>query len=202
MAEKNSGFTFDTCVGIRICENPNVASLLDCRIGLGGSTVHLNTQFEDELARSHHDLAQASRQIESTGARIVWGEVTAEMGARADDLESWCDTLHRGDSQILAYAEATGTVLVTADRGLAKAARSIRVAVVNPDLLPCDESAKKARSRFGHLVRKMRPAAKKRNVGRAAARPGRRMTRHQYLQTSANGSCLVLDSYSNRGEEF
>ena len=139
--------TLDTCGAIKIFENPNMASLLLCRLNLKGSKIHFSSQTVFELKKLGYDFEQITKHIEQTvGAIIVVGEITEDMENDAEYLETVCPTLHFGDSQILAYSKATGTTLITCDRGLVKAARMSNVNVVNPDLLHCGESAAKART--------------------------------------------------------
>ena len=148
-------FTFDTCVGIKAFESPNVASLLACRINLEGSEIHFSSQSVYEAKKLGFDVDAISKQIQkATGARITFGKITQEMYDDAAYLESVCPTLHSGDSQILAYTRATGTTLITCDRGLAQAAKLSDTKVVNPDLLPCDQIANKVKPKYSGIVRK------------------------------------------------
>jgi hypothetical protein len=142
--------TLDTCGAIKIFENPNMASLLLCRLNLKGSKIHFSSQTVFELKKLGYDFEQITKHIEQTvGAIIVVGEITEDMENDAEYLETVCPTLHFGDSQILAYSKATGTKLITCDRGLAEAARISNIRVVNPDLLHCNEFvANRRRSRL------------------------------------------------------
>lgn len=147
LKENEDGHTLDTCGAIKIFENPNMASLLLCRLNLKGSQIHLTSQTVFELKKLGYDFEQIAKHIQQTvGAAIIVGDITEEMENNAEYLETVCPTLHFGDSQILAYSKATGTTLITCDRGLVKAARMSNVNVVNPDLLHCGESAAKART--------------------------------------------------------
>ena len=133
-------YTFDTCVGIKICENLNVGNLLSCRINFENSTIHLNSQTLMEANRLGYDVDSVSQQIKkSIGAKIVFGTVTDEMVSDASYLQTKCPTLHDGDDQILAYARATNTTLVTCDKGLAEAAILCDTQVINPDILSCNK---------------------------------------------------------------
>lgn len=174
-----NGFTFDTCVGIKICENPNIGSLLACHVDLKNSTIHLNSQTVIEATRLGCDIELVSTQIQKlTGTSIVQGVVSERMQTGAKILEDLCPTLHAGDSQILAYAKFTKTTLVTCDRGLAEAARTVGVSVVNPDLLPCDKLAKTVKkSRFNGIVKKAitKPAQAKQKVKAIALKPGQKI---------------------------
>lgn len=150
LKENEDGHTLDTCGAIKIFENPNMASLLLCRLDLKGSQIHLTSQTVFELKKLGYDFEQIAKHIQQTvGAAIIVGDITQDMENDAEYLETVCPTLHFGDSQILAYSKATGTKLITCDRGLAEAARISNIRVVNPDLLHCNEFvANRRRSRL------------------------------------------------------
>ena len=173
-----NGYTFDTCVGIKICENPNIGNLLACRVNFENSSIHLSSQTVSEVGKLGRDIDHISKQVQSAiGANIISGCITSDMQDDADHLESVCPTLHTGDSQILAYARATGTTLVTCDRGLEEAASLSGVKVINPDLLPCDALAKKTKSRFHGMVKKViaKPVVAKQKVKSFALKPGKKI---------------------------
>ena len=174
-----NGFTLDTCVGIKICENPNVGNLLDCRVNFENSSIHLNSQTIFEAERLGHDIDLISKQIQRTvGVNVIRGYITSDMQDDAEYLESACPTLHAGDSQILAYARATGTTLITCDKDLAEAADLSGVKAINPDLLPCDALAKKVpKSRFHGIVKKAtaKPVVAKHKVMSISVKPGQKI---------------------------
>ncbi len=177
-----NGFTLDTCVGIKICENPNVGNLLNCRVNFENSSIHLNSQTIFEAEKLGHDIDHISKQIQSTvggGVNVIRGYVTSSMRDDAVYLESVCPTLHAGDSQILAYARATGTTLITCDKDLAEAAGLSGVVAINPDLLPCDALAKKTpKSRFHRIVKKAaaKPVVAKHKVmSTLSVKPGQKI---------------------------
>ncbi len=174
-----NGFTFDTCVGIKICENPNIGNLLECRVNFENSNIHLSSQTIFEAKRLGHDIDHISKQIQTIiGANVISGYITNDMQDDANYLESVCPTLHAGDSQILSYARATGTTLVTCDRGLVEAASSSGVKVVNPDLLPCNALVRKVtKPRFHGIIRKAirKPVIAKQKVKLFALKPGQKI---------------------------
>ena len=173
-----NGFTFDTCVGIKICENPNLGSLLACRVNFEDSKIHLSSQTLFEAQRLGYDVDSVSEQIQkSTGATIIRGKITDEMYDDAYYLQGKCPTLHPGDSQILAYARATGTTLITCDRGLAEAARLSGTPFVNTDLLPCDQIARTVKSKYYGIVRKAiaKPSVVKHKVKSLVIKPGEKI---------------------------
>ena len=162
-----NGFTFDTCVGIKVCENLNLGSLLACRVNFEDSKIHLSSQTIFEAKRLGQDIDHISKQIQSTiGAHVINGNITQDMQNDADYLLTVCPTLHTGDSQILAYTRATGTTLITCDRGLAEAARFAGVDVVNPDLLPCDKFENNIKTKINGFVKKVivKPVSTKQKV--------------------------------------
>ncbi|RNJ79581.1 MAG: hypothetical protein D9C04_04190 [Nitrosopumilus sp. B06] len=162
-----NNYTFDTCIGIKMCENPNFGSLLKCRLGFDDSTVHLCTQTILEANNLKYDSKEFFRLIKSVfGASTVEGKVTDEMKCRAVHLEKTHHKLHYGDNYILAYAEATGTILVTCDRGLASAAESIGVTTINPDLIATDVIGRGVRSRFHKTVKNAIKKQSARQIGR------------------------------------
>ena len=173
-----NGFTFDTCVGIKVCENPNLGSLLACRVNFENSDIHLSSQSIFEAKRLGYDVNSVSKQIKSTiGVNVISGYITDDMQNDADYLESVCPTLHRGDSQILAYARATGTTLITCDRGLAEAAKLSGAKVVNPDLLPCDKFGNDVKSKINKIIKQVivKPVVAKQKVKSFALKPGQKI---------------------------
>lgn len=174
-----NGFTFDTCVGIKVFENPNLGNLLGCRVNFENSNIHLSSQTVFEAKRLGYDFEQISKQIQSTiGAKVISGYITNHMQNDADYLESVCPTLHTGDSQILAYVRATRTTLVTCDKDLVEAAKMSGAQIVNPDLLPCDVLAKKIlKSRFHGIIRKAisKPIVAKQKVQSFSLKPGQKI---------------------------
>jgi hypothetical protein len=170
-------YTFDTCVGIKICENVNVGNLLSCRINFESSTIHISSQSVFEATRLGYDVDSVSKQIkESIGANVVFGSITNSMVQDAKYLESKCSTLHEGDSEILAYARATATTLVTCDKGLATAAELSGTSVVNPDILPCDKIGL-GKSKIQKIVDKAirKPAVIKKRAKSLLLKPGQKI---------------------------
>ena len=147
------GITLDTCVVIEICKNQNVASLLSCRFDLTGTTIHLCAQTLLEVQRLGYNADVVLERIQkSMGVKIVQGVVTDEMIKDAEYLRGKCSTLHNGDDQILAYARSTCTTLVTKDRGLVQAANMIDTSVINPDVLACDRTRIRKKSKMQRIV--------------------------------------------------
>lgn len=150
-----NGFTFDTCVVINILENRNFGDMLSCKLGLAESTAHLSEQARVEIRRKGHDVDDAVKQIQKLmGANVVYGMITDEMKDDAIYLRTKCPTLHGGDDQILAYARATGTTLITCDKEFIQAAKMIYTQVINPNILACDPIRVKKKSKMQRIVDK------------------------------------------------
>ncbi|MCV0409371.1 hypothetical protein [Nitrosopumilus sp.] len=170
-------YTFDTCVGIKICENPNVGNLLSCRINFEKSTIHLNSQTLMEVNRFGFAVDTITQQIKkSIGATIVFGTITNEMINDASYLQTKCPTLHDGDDHILAYARATKTTLVTCDKGLEEAAILCDTKVINPDILPCDKIGLK-KSKIQRIVAQTirKPSKAKQTVKSFVLKPSQKI---------------------------
>ena len=154
MLGQESGFTMDTCAVIKICENPNLGTMIGCRIDFENSTVYLNSQTVKEAQRFGFDFDILSSNIKSVlGANVVFGKITSEMLTEAWDLELQCPTLHPGDSEILSFAKNTNTTLISCDRGLLEAARISGADFVNLDLLPSNQLARRLGARCQKVLK-------------------------------------------------
>ena len=128
-------YTFDTNVVIDACRDSEYRSLLSDRLNFKGSLIHLNSKTILEAEKKSCNVDQSTKLLECIlGASVVIGQITPRMRKIAKELMGMCSTLHFPDNQILAYASVTGTTLVTGDKGMAQAARTASVNVVNPDL--------------------------------------------------------------------
>lgn len=142
-----TGFTLDTCVVINICENPNLADLLKCRIDFGDSPVYLSSQTINEAQRYGFDLDTVVSVLKQRlGTPILCESVTSQMYHNALEMENRCSTLHSGDSEILAFSISKGTTLVSCDKGLISAANTLGCSSVNPDILPSNSSGLPAKA--------------------------------------------------------
>ena len=99
------------------------------------------------------------------------------MAEDAAYLKTMCPTLHNGDSQILAYARATNTSLVTCDKGLAEAAKVSGTKLINPDLLPCDTIRLHKKSKMQKIVDRAirKPSEVKEKIKSLALKPGQKI---------------------------
>lgn len=169
-----SDYTFDTCIGIKMGENPNFGSLLKCRLDFEGATVHLCTQTILEASNLRYDSGEFFEIIEETlGATAIEGPITEEIRQRAGYLVNRYSTLHHGDNLILAYAEAAGTTLVTCDKKLARTAELIGVEVINPYLLASDHSGRRFRPRVQKSLKKAIKNQTSKHVGKLV--PGKKI---------------------------
>jgi len=175
----NNAYTVDTNIGIKLCETPNLGNLLACRLNFKDSEIHLNSQVVLETKRTNYDIELISKSLHKfTGADIIFGKITEDMQNDSDYLLRFCETLHCGDSQILAYARATKTTLITCDNGLATAARFCGVNVVTPSTLLCDAVHKKIKkSKFHRIVKKTlaKPSQAKQKVKSFVLKPGQKI---------------------------
>ena len=134
MNRSQNGFTLDTCVVINILKNPTKGAKTTCRLNFENSDIHICSQVIFEAKEQRQGYAIDFKEIQSIiKAKIIIGSVTNDMQKDAKRLEKACSTLHKGDSQILAYARATGTTLVTCDQDFEKAAIKSNTRVINPD---------------------------------------------------------------------
>lgn len=173
-----NGYTLDTCVGIKIIENQNIANLLKCRIQMNGASIHFCTQSVFEATKLGFQIEQISKIIENKfETDVFFGTVTDEMVQVSYQLERDCPSLHYGDSKILAYAKITNTILVTCDKALALAAKQSNVQVVNPDILPCDKINQNQQSRITKVVQKsiQKPIAVQQKIKSIALKPGQKI---------------------------
>ena len=140
MAEFENGFTLDTCVLIKILENPNFGNLLKCRINFENSKIYLNSQTIGEAKKKGYDIAEIYSTIQIRFCQnVIFSQITDEMYTNARNLQQTYSSLHYGDSQILSFAKAKSLTLVSCDKGLIKAAKQSGISFVNPDTLPCNE---------------------------------------------------------------
>ena len=141
---KEKSYTLDTCVIIKICENPNIGNLLNCRINFNNTKIFLNSQSLFEAKNNGYDYDYVYQTLKkSFDADIIYEEISENLKQYAKILEKLYSTLHTGDSEILAFAESKHSVLLSCDKGLLFAAKRAGVKFINPDILPCDLINKK-----------------------------------------------------------
>jgi hypothetical protein len=143
---KEKSYTLDTCVIIKICENPNIGNLLNCRINFEDSKIFLNSQslFEAKKYGFNYDYVYQTLK-KSFDAKIEYEEISENLKNYAIILENLHSSLHPGDSEILAFAESKHSVLLSCDKALLIAAGRAGVKFINPDILPCHLINKKSK---------------------------------------------------------
>ena len=103
-------YTFDTCIGIKMVDNPNFVSLLSCRLDCEDSIVRLTSQTALELTNKGYDFASVSTHIHRClGVEIVYTTATEEIRNIAKSLQVTCPMLHDADSLILADSKLNQT---------------------------------------------------------------------------------------------
>jgi len=136
---KEKSYTLDTCVIIKICENPNIGNLLNCRINFNNTKIFLNSQSLFEAKNNGYDYDYVYQTLKkSFDADIIYEEISENLKQYAKILEKLYSTLHTGDSEILAFAESKHSVLLSCDKGLIFAAKNAGVKFINPNILPCN----------------------------------------------------------------
>ena len=133
---KNLGVVLmlDTNIIIKVCDNNSFAEHVRWCVRTGSHEIVISSSVIKELER--HGLSmqfmpailRTRLGIES----ITYGTVSKDERKMSRLLEDRHSTLHRGDSEILAFAHARGFVLVTCDNGLTAAARDVGVKCINP----------------------------------------------------------------------
>ncbi len=128
-------YTLDTNVIMEANANPNFLSMLMTRTDLRGAQIHFDSTVRRELEKHGCQVERIVARIKKAGATVGRGPPAHGIAGLAVSLERKYPTLHSPDSYILAGCIRAGTVLVTRDRGLERAARRHGVRVINPDML-------------------------------------------------------------------
>lgn len=135
IATTRKAFTLDTCVILKICRGGrNFADCLKCRIDFAGSEILLNSKTVEEMERHGFDYDSVSEKLsEVFETAVSFTEITDDVFADAKYMQKIYPTLHSGDDEVLAFAIATNSILVTRDKGLFEAAKLAKATVINPD---------------------------------------------------------------------
>ncbi len=128
-------FVLDTNVVIRACEDKAFAQHVRACMGANTSEIVINSKVESELMRNglSMDIVPVILKANLNVDDIQYRVISDKEHNGAKWLEQRHKTLHRGDSDILAFAHTHGFVLLTCDTGLIKAARDVGVKCINPD---------------------------------------------------------------------
>lgn len=150
LVDKNSlgnVFSLDTNIIMGVCDDGEFAEHVRQCIGGGPHEIIISSSVIRELER-HGWGMQVMPTILKTRlgtTSITYDKVSEGERRLAKRLEDEYDLLHRGDSDILAFAYERGVVLVTCDNGLTSVARSVGVKCVNP----CTKGQRARRRRAG-----------------------------------------------------
>ncbi len=161
-------YVLDTCIGRRCYDNPAYLDMLKMRIDLEASKAVFTTvsiyEIDNKADYGYDDVK--SRLEFVSDSKIGTEEISEEMNVLGIWLNEKIDGLHYPDNQILAFAMITGSILVTCDKGLERASRSVGHHVINPDSAVIDfvktqsGLGKLARSKASSLKQKMAKPAR------------------------------------------
>ena len=118
-AQKNSGFTLDTCFLIQVQKHPEIASFYFHK-RVYGSKIFINEITLNEAEHNGFDKTEILLKMKKLFGKIIVKDVTNEERIFGQQLEHLCPVLHPGDSAILAFTKRTSSTLVTLDKNLAK----------------------------------------------------------------------------------
>ena len=101
--------------------------------------IHLTSRTRLEATKNGYNFDNIVNQIESSlQTKVVCGRITSALERDAKNLLKRCSTLHPSDSEILAYAISFNTILITSDKGLLRAAKTVKMRTINPNTLTCN----------------------------------------------------------------
>ena len=146
-------YVLDTCIGIKCYDNHAYCDMVKTKVlYLSTSTIVFTSVSVYEInKRVECGFDELRSQLESViNSEILIQKITYDM----KEFGIWlCDNipgLHFPDNEILAYAMITNSVLITCDKGLEDAARSVSQHVINPDrtIIECTKTG----TNFSKLV--------------------------------------------------
>ena len=129
-------YTLDTCICVKIVENPNFVNLLKLHIDPENSSVCVNEQVVKEIQRKFgYEIDHLLGHLKSSlGVDIFYGNITDKIETDAQYLLKHT-SVHNGDAQILAFTRDNNSILISCDKDLINAAISVGVSTINPDQL-------------------------------------------------------------------
>ena len=129
-------YTLDTCICVKIVQNPNFVNLLKLHIDPENSSVYVNEQVVKEIQRKFgYEIDHLLGHLKSSlGAGVFYGNITNKIETDAQYLLKHT-SVHNGDAQILAFTRDTDSVLISCDKDLISIAISVGVSTINPDQL-------------------------------------------------------------------
>ena len=132
----NMTYTLDTCICVKIVQNPNFVNLLKLHIDPENSSVYVNEQVVKEIQRKFgYEIDHLLGHLKSSlGAGVFYGNITDKIESDAKYLLKHT-SVHNGDAQILAFTRNTDSILISCDKDLISTAISVGVSTINPDQL-------------------------------------------------------------------
>ncbi len=133
---KPKKYVLDTCIGRRCYDNYAYCDMLKTKVSdLPTSTVVFTSVSVYEIdKRVECGFGELYLQLKSDiNSEITIQKITYNMKKLGIWLCNNISGLHSPDNEILAYAMLTNSVLITCDKGLEEAAKSVSQDVINPD---------------------------------------------------------------------
>ena len=129
-------YTLDSCICVKIVQNPNFVNLLKLHINSKNSMVYVNEQVVKEIQRKFgYEIDHLLGHLKSSlGAGVFYGNITDKIETDAKYLLKHT-SVHNGDAQILAFTRDTDSILISCDKDLITPAISVGVSTINPDQL-------------------------------------------------------------------
>ena len=129
-------YTLDTCICVKIVQNPNFVNLLKLNINSKDSLVYVNEQVVKEIQRKFgYEINNLLGHLKSSlDVDVFYGNITDKIETDAKYLLKHT-SVHNGDAQILAFTRDNNSILISCDKDLINAAISVGVSTINPDQL-------------------------------------------------------------------
>ena len=158
-------YTLDTCICVKIVQNPNFVNLLKLYIDSENSSVYVNEQVIKEIQRKFgYEINHLLGHLKSSlGVDVFYGNISDKIESDAKYLLKHT-SVHNGDAQILAFTRNTDSVLISCDKDLISIAISVGVSTINPDQLHTGNlefQINKGRDRIAQTVEKISNQVKK-----------------------------------------
>ena len=133
--QTNKWYNPDTCTIIEICKNPNLGTLLSCRLELDkNSKIFLNEVSLNEAENKGFSKTEVVLTLSKCfPCKVIIRQVAVNTRIFGSQLESHYANLHRGDSAILAFSISTSSTLITYDKDLLAVCKLAKVPHLNPN---------------------------------------------------------------------
>ncbi len=184
IGRSQKGYILDSCIGRRCYENPAYLDMLKIKVDFKTSkTIFTSVSVFEIDKRAEYGFNSVQSKIElSIGKKIRVEKITYEMNLLGMWLRDNIDGLHLPDDRILAYAMITDSVLITCDKDLENAARTVGQDVINPDNITIDFTksksilAKLAKSKVSMIRQKMKKPVQSVNKAKSIIlKPGKKI---------------------------